>query len=137
MIKVAAPASGLRDVAEIAVGHELLTDPQRYYDHLCAREYHAQRRAELVSDAGGQGSHRHQAIGVVELLEIGQSPLRIHDRLRALLGILHVEDLELACKVLELNTAGLGLIHRPDPRANVANRAARMFVCHRSSPATV
>jgi len=38
LIKVAAPAAGLHEVAELAIGHELLTDPQAHYDHLCARD---------------------------------------------------------------------------------------------------
>jgi hypothetical protein len=38
MIKAASAASGLRDVAELRVGHTIKLDPQRYYDHFCARD---------------------------------------------------------------------------------------------------
>jgi alpha-tubulin suppressor-like RCC1 family protein len=38
MIKVASAASALRDVVELRVGHTVKLDPQRYYDHLCARD---------------------------------------------------------------------------------------------------
>jgi alpha-tubulin suppressor-like RCC1 family protein len=40
MIKVASAASALRDVVELRVGHTVKLDPQRYYDHLCARDAH-------------------------------------------------------------------------------------------------
>lgn len=38
MIKGSSAASGLRDIVELRVGHTVKLDPQRYYDHLCARD---------------------------------------------------------------------------------------------------
>ncbi|HSS03079.1 MAG TPA: hypothetical protein VLM79_38720, partial [Kofleriaceae bacterium] len=38
MIKAASAASGLRDITELRIGHTIKLDPQRYYDHFCARD---------------------------------------------------------------------------------------------------
>lgn len=38
MIKAASAAAGLREVAELRVGHTIKLDPQRYYDHFCVRD---------------------------------------------------------------------------------------------------
>ncbi len=40
LIRVAAPATGLTGVAELRAGHDVLADPQRFFDHLCARDTH-------------------------------------------------------------------------------------------------
>ena len=82
-------------------------------DHLCTREHHAERRAELVRHAGGQRPDGHQSIRVVELLEVGHAPRRLDGGLGALRGVHRVDVLELACQLFELLPGGVwGFIAR-------------------------